>query len=130
MWLEIISLLVLLCSAYFSWKLFAALLLVFFLFYRMITKNFDHWEKLGVPYKAGKFPWGSVDFMKVPKNNALHHLDMCNEFRDERFFGYFLFGKPFLMVNDVELVKNIKVKDFGHFVDTQDELRSYDKEAS
>ena len=121
MWLEVISLLVLLCSAYFSWKLFAALLLLFAIFYRMITKNFDYWEKLGVPYKAGKFPWGSVDFLKVQKNNALHQLDMSNEFKDDKFFGYFMFGKPILMVNDVELVKNIKVKDFQHFVDTSDE---------
>ena len=65
MWLELISLLVLLCSLYFSWKLFVALLLLFFLFYRLITKNFDYWEKLGVPHKAGKFPFGSVDFLRV-----------------------------------------------------------------
>jgi len=121
MWVEIISLLILLCSFYFSWKLFAVLLLVFTYFYRMITENFDYWEKLGVPYKAGRFPWGSVDFLKVQKNNALHQLDMSNEFKDDKFFGYFMFGKPILMVNDVELVKNIKVKDFHHFVDTQDE---------
>jgi len=121
MWLKLIFLLVLLCSFYFSWKLFAAPLLLFFLFYRFVTKNFDYWERLGVPYKAGKFPWGSIDFVKVQKNNALHQLDMCNEFKDEKFFGYFLFGKPTLMVNDVELVKKIKVSDFHHFVDSQDE---------
>jgi len=121
MLLELVALLVLLCSIYFSWKLFAALLLLFFLFYRLITKNFDHWHKLGVPFKPGKFPWGSVDFLKVKKNSALHQLDMCNQFKDEKFFGFFMFGKPVLMVNDVELVKHIKVKDFSHFVDSQNE---------
>ena len=121
MWLEIIALLVLLCSLYFSWKLFAALLLIFFLFYRLITKNFDYWEKLGVPYKQPHFPWGSIDFLKDQKNAALHQLDMSKEFKDKKFFGYFMFGKPILMVHDVELVKNIKVKDFNHFTDTQDE---------
>ena len=73
MWLEIIALLVLLCSLYFSWKLFAALLLIFFLFYRLITKNFDYWEKLGVPYKQPHFPWGSIDFLKDQKNQALQY---------------------------------------------------------
>ena len=121
MWLELITFLVLLFSIYFSWKLFVALLLLFFLFYRLITKNFDYWQKLGVPFKPGKFPWGSVDFLKVQKNNALHQLDMCNEFKDEKFFGFFMFGKPVLMVNDVELVKHIKVKDFHNFVDSQNE---------
>ena len=32
-----------------------------------------------------------------------------------------MFGKPFLGINDIELVKTIKVKDFNHFVDTQDD---------
>ena len=121
MLLELVALLVLLCSIYFSWKLFATLLLLFFLFYRLITKNFDYWHKLGVPFKPGKFPWGSVDFLKVKKNSALHQLDMCNQFKDEKFFGFFMFGKPVLMVNDAELAKNIKVKDFNHFVDSQTE---------
>ena len=121
MWLEIVALLVLLCSFYFSWKLFAALSFLFCLLYRLITKNFDYWRNLGVPFKPGIFPWGSVDFLKEQKNNALHFLDMCNEFKDEKFFGFFMFGKPVLMVNDVELVKHIKVKDFPHFVDSQTE---------
>ena len=32
-----------------------------------------------------------------------------------------MFGKPILGINDIELVKKIKVKDFNHFVDTQDD---------
>ena len=118
---SIVALLVLLCSLFFSWKLFAALSFLFCLLYRLITKNFDYWQNLGVPFKPGIFPWGSVDFLKEQKNNALHFLDMCNEFKDEKFFGFFMFGKPVLMVNDVELVKHIKVKDFPHFVDSQTE---------
>ena len=54
MLLEIVALLVLLCSLFFSWKLFAALILLFCLLYRLIAKN------LGVPFKPGIFPWGSV----------------------------------------------------------------------
>ena len=32
-----------------------------------------------------------------------------------------MFGKPMLGITDVELVKAIKVKDFNHFVDVQDD---------
>ena len=32
-----------------------------------------------------------------------------------------MFGKPILGINDIELVKTIKVKDFNHFVDPQDD---------
>ena len=32
-----------------------------------------------------------------------------------------MFGQPVLAINDIDLVKTIKVKDFNHFVDTQNE---------
>merc|ERR1712223_543540 len=104
------------------WVEVAALLLVLFLLlYRMITKSFDKWERAGIAYKPGHFPYGSVNIFKEKKNFAKYIIDMSKEFKDERFFGWFLFGKPMLMIHDVELVKNIKVKDFNHFVDPQDE---------
>jgi len=104
------------------WVEVAALLLILLLLlYRMITKNFDKWERAGIAFKPGHFPYGSVNIFKEKKNFAKYIIDMSKEFKDERFFGWFLFGKPMLMIHDVELVKNIKVKDFNHFVDPQDE---------
>ena len=102
-------------------EVMALLVLLFLLFYRMVTKNFDKWERAGIAFKPGHFPYGSVNIFKEKKNFAQHIIDMTNEFKEERFFGWFMFGKPMLMINDVELVKNIKVKDFSHFVDPQDE---------
>ena len=102
-------------------EVMALLLVLFLLFYRMITKNFDRWEKAGIAFKPGHFPYGSVNIFKEKKNFSQYVIDMTNEFKEERFFGWFMFGKPMLMINDVELVKNIKVKDFSHFVDPQDE---------
>jgi len=99
----------------------ALLLVLLLLLYRMITKSFDKWERAGIAFKPGHFPYGSVNIFKEKKNFAMYIIDMSKEFKDERFFGWFLFGKPMLMIHDVELVKNIKVKDFNHFVDPQDE---------
>ena len=42
-------------------------------------------------------------------------------FRSEKIYGFYMFGKPMLGITDVELVKAIKVKDFNHFVDVQDD---------
>ena len=105
-------------------EVLALFLVLFLLFYRMITKNFDKWEKAGIAFKPGHFPYGSVNIFKEKKNFAEHVIDMTKEFKEERFFGWFLFGKPMLMINDVELVKKIKVKDFSHFVDPHDENTS------
>ncbi|XP_026318081.1 cytochrome P450 9e2-like [Hyposmocoma kahamanoa] len=40
-----------------------------------------------------------------------------NEHSGERFYGTFQFVKPFLQVRDIELIKNIGVKDFEYFLD-------------
>jgi len=39
------------------------------------------------------------------------------KYRDSPVYGYFLMGKPVLGINDLELVKNVLVKDFNNFVD-------------
>ena len=36
-----------------------------------------------------------------------------------RYYGVFLFNRPILMLRDAELVKQIGIKDFDHFVDHQ-----------
>ena len=102
-------------------EIIALLFILFLLFYRMITKNFDKWEKAGIAFKPGHFPYGSVNVFKEKKNFSQFVIDMSKEFKDERFFGWFMFGKPMLMIHDVELVKKIKVADFNHFVDPHDD---------
>jgi hypothetical protein len=37
--------------------------------------------------------------------------------RSEDVFGWFMLGKPVLGVNNLQLIKDIFVKDFNHFVD-------------
>ena len=59
--------------------------------------------------------------MSGKKNGNEYILDLCKEFKDEKFFGYFSLGKPMLVVQDLEMVKTMKTKDFRHFPDTQDE---------
>jgi len=87
------------------------------LLYWYITKSFGKWKKLGIPYDEGYFPYGSYNILAQKK----HFSDLAEEgyrkFRDEKYYGWFLFGKPVLGINDMELLKNIQVKDFNHFVD-------------
>jgi hypothetical protein len=42
---------------------------------------------------------------------------MYNEHNDKPYVGIFSFDKPSLLIRDVELVKNILVKDFQNFMD-------------
>ena len=99
----------------------AIILALFFLLYRYVTKRFDHFQKLGVPYAEPHFPYGSFNLLtgKTHMNDGV--FETYKKFKEEKLFGWFLFGKPILMINDVELMKTIKVKDFAHFNDTQDD---------
>merc|ERR1719499_13166 len=99
------------------------LLIIVFLFaalYWYITKSFDKWEKLGIPYVKGHFPYGSYNIISQKKNLTDYVEEGYKEFVNERYFGWFLFGKPVLAINDPEILKNIQVKDFSHFVDRTD----------
>ena len=59
--------------------------------------------------------------MSGKKNGNEYILDLCKEFKDEKFFGYYSLGKPMLVIQDLEMMKSMKTKDFRHFPDTQDE---------
>ena len=39
------------------------------------------------------------------------------KFREQPVYGWFILGKPVLGINNLELIKNILVKDFNNFVD-------------
>ena len=92
---------------------FVALSLALYLY---VTKNFNRYKDLGVPYEKGVFPFGSYNFI------AGTHFDILTEkihrkFENEKYFGHFLFGKPIVGINDPDVLKQIQVKDFDHFVD-------------
>ena len=97
-------------------EIFLILVTLFLFLYRYVTKNFGKWKDLGIPYAKGHFPFGSYNFL-----SGRHIDEMSGEdhrkFANEKYFGWFLLGKPVLAINDANLIKQIQVKDFDHFVD-------------
>jgi cytochrome P450 family 6 len=87
-------------------------------FYFYLTRNFNFWKKLGVPYVKPLLLLGNLkecDFLKVTIAEYLKRL--YDEYGDKRYVGIFSFDKPSLLVRDPELVKNILVKDSKFFAD-------------
>jgi len=97
-------------------EIFLILVTLFLVLYRYVTKSFGKWKDLGIPYAKGHFPFGSYNFL-----SGRHIDEMSGEdhrkFANEKYFGWFLLGKPVLAINDANLIKQIQVKDFDHFVD-------------
>jgi hypothetical protein len=94
--------------------------LLFGLLFRWITKSFDKWAKIGLPHDKPSFPYGTHNILAGTKHLHKFADEDYKKFKQEqnlKVHGWFIFGKPTLSINDAELVKQIQVKDFNHFVD-------------
>ena len=91
---------------------------IFIASYLYFTRNFKFWQKRGIPYVkptpfVGNFK--ECAFQKVNIGKYLQHI--YEEHSDKPYVGIFSFDKPILLIRDLELVKNILVKDFQYFID-------------
>ena len=100
--------------------LLLCLLLLLWAYYE-VTKQFDYFQKKGVPFAKPSFPFGSRNMKKMILQQITFNKDVSElidaEFKDVKVFGYFGFGQPIWVINDEELAKQILIKDFDHFVD-------------
>ena len=90
--------------------------------YWCCTKNFDFFEKQGIPFEKPSFPFGSSNAKEVMMGReSFWRTDVVlaegERFRNEKVFGYFMMGQPTIVINDEELAKRILIKDFEHFTD-------------
>jgi cytochrome P450 family 6 len=91
---------------------------IFIGLYFYVTRNFNFWQKLGVPYVKPTPFFGNLKECSLQKTTIGEQLQrIYNENSDKSYVGIFSFDKPSLLIRDVELVKNILVKDFQTFMD-------------
>ncbi|XP_055381583.1 probable cytochrome P450 9f2 [Condylostylus longicornis] len=102
MWLEIIII----------------ILLIIFLIYKRLTSKFDYFEKLGIPYVKPKILLGSYPGSMSKKLSLREEFLRKNlEFKNHKVYGVFAFGSgdPIFVINDLEILKKITIKDFDYF---------------
>ena len=91
---------------------------IFIGLYFYVTRNFNFWHKLGAPYVKPTPFFGNLKECTLQKTTIGEQLQrIYNEHSDKPYVGIFSFDKPSLLIRDLELVKNILVKDFQNFVD-------------
>ena len=91
---------------------------IFIASYLYSTRNFKFWQKLGIPYVKPTPFVGNLKESAFQKVNVGKHLQhIYEQHSDKPYVGIFSFDKPILLVRDLELVKNILVKDFQYFID-------------
>ncbi|KAF5300651.1 hypothetical protein FQA39_LY11112 [Lamprigera yunnana] len=84
----------------------------------LAVKLTTYWKKLDVPYIK---PWPIVGNMLslVMKTKSISEFiqDVYNVFPNERLVGMFSFLNHQLLVRDLDLIKQMTIKDFDHFMD-------------
>ncbi|XP_055697201.1 cytochrome P450 6a9-like [Phlebotomus papatasi] len=86
--------------------------------YLYVKKKFQYWEEKGVPYVKPQFPFGILKGMGSTKHSSQIFSEAYKELKGRNTFGgVYFFTQPVVIPTDLELLKNIFVKDFQYFTD-------------
>ncbi|CAL8094820.1 unnamed protein product [Orchesella dallaii] len=95
-------------------------ILLVFAIRKYVKRNDDYWKNKGVPkitYEHS-FMASMINIFTKKKNLIEYDVDSYNHLKNnERFGGTVDFGVPSLLLKDLDLIKQILVKDFDSFVD-------------
>ncbi|XP_063913667.1 cytochrome P450 6a2-like [Zophobas morio] len=105
--------------------LFSELALVFistavFIYYLYYQRCFTYWKKKGLPSLNPKFPVGDLSLAAWGKHSIFVRLqDIYNELKSQghKHGGVYFFNGPIYIPVHPDMVKNVLVSDFDHFVD-------------
>ncbi|TRY80860.1 hypothetical protein TCAL_07801 [Tigriopus californicus] len=88
--------------------------------YLYMTRKFNFFKDRGIPYIKPSFPFGSTNMLNTftGKSSPVEIGDYIYwNFPGAKIVGQFQFSEPQVMVKDLELAKNIMIKDFDYFMD-------------
>lgn len=102
--------------------MFTPLLLVLttlvLILYKVSKWNFTYWKDRNVPYpEPAPFVGNFLPIFLQKEQIGLYLQRLYQNFVKEPFFGIYVFHQPFLVLNDLELIQQILIKDFSHFSD-------------
>ena len=84
--------------------------------YKYLSWNYDFWKKRGVPGPKPSVPFGNYGDVIFQRRSSPELLkDLHNEYKHERFIGYFVGSSPTLLVIDPDLIKTVLIRDFNVF---------------
>lgn len=92
--------------------------LLLYLIYKKYFKPLNYWKQRGIPHKK-PLPFIGNNLEEILGRMSFIDgiIKMHTDFINEKYNGYFQFMEPVLVVRDLELIRQITVKDFDHFMD-------------
>ncbi|XP_058796195.1 cytochrome P450 9e2-like [Phymastichus coffea] len=94
------------------------LFVIVYLIYIYLKNNYSYFERLEIPYLSG---WPILGSLTGPILRRKHMTQVFQELydldSDAKYVGAFNFTKPVFVIRDLELIKNITIKNFDYFPD-------------
>lgn len=99
-------------------NIFLSCAILIYLIHLIVKKKYSYWESRGVPFLKPKFPFGNFKGI----NNKIHVsvllTDAYTKLKGKfQFGGLYILFTPLAIITDLNLIKNILVKDFNYFTD-------------
>lgn len=90
------------------------------LLYLWIAHHFSYWKRKNIPYIEPNYIFGNLKDMLFMKNCAADHMVALythKKAQNEPIVGIHIFNKPALVIRDLDIIKNVLIKDFYKFSD-------------
>lgn len=97
--------------------LIAVVIVAFAAVYAIFNFRFKYWKRLGVLSSIPTFPFGNIDCGSIQL--AFRVQELYQQFKNNTFpfFGIYFLHQPWAVLTDLELIKNVLVRDFKFFQD-------------
>lgn len=91
---------------------------LFLFLYYYFTSTYDFWKKRGVQGPEPSLLTGNFGPLMLGKMSIAEcSKQIYNQFPSEKLIGIFARKSPVLVVKDLDLIKNVLIKDFSVFAD-------------
>ncbi|KAF5308486.1 hypothetical protein FQR65_LT06150 [Abscondita terminalis] len=96
---------------------FLAIAFISLILYFYLKRNDNYWKHRGIPYTKPVFFFGNILNMIKGKEQTSEMLKTLYESTTAPYIGFFMFDQPYLLIRDLDLIKNILITDFDYFSD-------------
>lgn len=94
------------------------LILIITLIVYYVKKQFSYFEERGFEYIKPQFPFGNLKGVGSSIHFSQLSLEYYNKFKNKApAIGLYFFTRPVVFLIDLDLVKNVLIKDFNNFHD-------------
>ena len=93
--------------------------------YWWLCGKWNYWKEQDIPGPTPSLPMGNFGAILSMKVHLLDWFrDLYHRFPDEKIVGVYTLHQPMMVVNDLNMARQILVKDFNHFVnrDTEENI--------